>query len=72
LTAEQCIAAVREAGGTLTFWPDGAGFDTDLRAVADAYLAGMLLDAVSDDYDAILTALRREEELTREQAEGRP
>jgi hypothetical protein len=70
--APQCISAVREAGGTLTLWPDGAGFDTDLRAVADTMVAGMLLEAVSDHYDAILTALRSEAGLTLEQAEARP
>ena len=65
LTATECIAAVRGAGGTLTLWPDGAGFDIDLRSVADATLARMLLDAVSASYDAILAALRREAGLDR-------
>jgi hypothetical protein len=72
LTAEERIAAVRESGGTLTLWPDGTGFDTDLRSVADAPLAGMLLEAASDNYAAILTALRSEAGLTLEQSEVRP
>jgi hypothetical protein len=72
LTAEERIAAVRGAGGTLPLWPDGTGFDTDLRSVSDATLAGILLDAVSDDYDAVLAVLRGEARLPLEQAEVRP
>jgi hypothetical protein len=72
LTAEERIAAVRGAGGTLPLWPDGTGFDTDLRSVADGTLAAILLDAVSDDYDAVLATLRCEAQHACKQAEGRP
>jgi hypothetical protein len=65
LTATEHIAAVHEAGGTLTLWPDGVAFEVDLRGVADPVIRDILLDAVNANHAAIL------EELKREQAEGR-
>jgi hypothetical protein len=66
LTSAEHIAAVHEAGGVLTLWPDGVDFEVDLRGVADPVIRNILLDAVSASHAVIL------EELKREQAEARP
>ena len=60
LTASQRIAATRESGGTLTLWPDEAGFDIDVRAVSDPMIRDLLLASIDAGYAAILGELRRE------------
>ena len=55
---------MRGAGGLLTLWPDGVDFEVDLRSVADPVIRDLLFDAIVENHDAILTALRREAGLT--------
>jgi hypothetical protein len=59
-TARERIDAARGAGGTITAWPDGAGFDVDLRLVADALTRDMLLGLMHGHDSEILAELQRE------------
>jgi hypothetical protein len=58
-SADDIVAATSEAGGALNLWPDGAGFDTDLRGVADPVFSAMLSEAIHANYDGVLAVLRR-------------
>jgi hypothetical protein len=60
LTASERIAAAREAGGKLTVWADGTGFDVDARAVSDPLIRDLLLASIDAGYGAILAELKRE------------
>jgi putative DNA primase/helicase len=63
-SADDAVAATSSAGGALNLWPDGAGFDPDLRGVADPVISAALREAIRANYDAILAILRREAGLT--------
>jgi hypothetical protein len=58
-SADDTVAATSSAGGALNLWPDGAGFDPDLRGVADPVISAALSEAIHANYDGVLAVLRR-------------